>query len=28
VQVVGNKVRNSAEEQFIRDNAGGLPVLA
>ncbi len=27
VQVVGNKVRNSAEEQFIRDNAGGLPVL-
>jgi CO dehydrogenase maturation factor len=27
VQVVGNKVRNSAEERFIRDNAQGLPVL-
>jgi CO dehydrogenase maturation factor len=27
VQVVGNKVRSPAEESFIRDNAGGLPVL-
>jgi len=27
VQVVGNKVRNSAEEQFIRDNAEGMPIL-
>jgi CO dehydrogenase maturation factor len=27
VQVVGNKVRNPAEERFIRDNAEGLPVL-
>ena len=27
VQVVGNKVRNAAEERFIRDNADGLPVL-
>jgi CO dehydrogenase maturation factor len=29
VQVVGNKVRSSEEERFIRENAGaeGLPVL-
>ena len=27
VQVVGNKVRNSTEEQFIRDNAQGMSIL-